>query len=155
MWTWPSGIGPSLMQLPHVARHLIIALRCFLVHAYAGTPGAQRPSRAVSLLREEKEVRVQVIVGGKIELRTELLALALLRGSPFFHGARLAQVDAGAEGAVARSRQHDTGDVVATVELAQAVGNAAREFHGERVQRGFAVEPQDGDIALLVDFNDV
>ena len=45
MWTWPSGIGPSLMQLPHVARHLIIALRCFLVHAYAGTPGAQRPSR--------------------------------------------------------------------------------------------------------------
>ena len=45
MWTWPSGIGPSLMQLPHVARHLVIALRCFLVHAYAGTPGAQRPSR--------------------------------------------------------------------------------------------------------------
>ena len=33
------------MQLPHVARHLVIALRCFLVHAYAGTPGAQRPSR--------------------------------------------------------------------------------------------------------------
>ena len=45
LWTWPSGIGPSLMQLPHVARHLVIALRCFLVHAYAGTPGAQRPSR--------------------------------------------------------------------------------------------------------------
>ena len=33
------------MQLPQVARHLVIALRCFLVHAYAGTPGAQRPSR--------------------------------------------------------------------------------------------------------------
>ena len=54
--------------------------------------GAQRPSRAVSLLREEKEVRVQVIVGGKIELRTELLALELLRGCPFFHGARLAKL---------------------------------------------------------------
>ena len=45
MWTWPSGIGPSLLQLPHVARHLIIALRCFRVHAYSGTAGAQRPSR--------------------------------------------------------------------------------------------------------------
>ena len=36
----------------------------------------------------------------------------------YLHGARLAQVDAGAEGAVARSRQHDAGNVVATVEFA-------------------------------------
>ena len=39
---WPSGIGPSLMRCRTSRGALVIALRCFLVHAYAGTPGAQR-----------------------------------------------------------------------------------------------------------------
>ncbi|EOD13546.1 hypothetical protein EMIHUDRAFT_427789 [Emiliania huxleyi CCMP1516] len=45
-------------------------------------PGAARPRRAVSLLRDEEEVRVKVLVDGKVQQKTEPLVLELLAGCP-------------------------------------------------------------------------
>mmetsp|Transcript_2177 Transcript_2177/g.6813 ORF Transcript_2177/g.6813 Transcript_2177/m.6813 type:complete len:242 (-) Transcript_2177:175-900(-) len=44
--------------------------------------GAARPRRAVSLLRDEEEVRVKVLVDGKVQQKTEPLVLELLAGCP-------------------------------------------------------------------------
>jgi len=53
-------------------------------------PSELRPSRAVRLLSEEKEVRLHVLTeSGEIEQKSETLTLELIRGCPFFDAARM------------------------------------------------------------------
>jgi len=55
-------------------------------------PTVLRSSRAVSLLREDKEVRLHVLEGDNIEETKQPLMLELLRGYPFVHESELTKL---------------------------------------------------------------